>query len=140
MHIARYLVHGADVWLNTPQPLHEASGTSGQKASLNGVPHLSVLDGWWQEGYNGKNGWAIHSNAEISDSAVQDRADAEELYRLLEEEIVPLYYDRDINGIPHGWIQIVKEAIRSNAPLFSARRMVKEYAQQMYLSAVKVTG
>jgi starch phosphorylase len=140
MHMARYLVHGADVWLNTPQPLHEASGTSGQKAALNGVPHLSVLDGWWQEGYNGKNGWAIHSNAEISDSAVQDRADAEELYRLLEEKIVPLYYDRDINGIPHGWIQIIKEAIRSNAPLFSARRMVKEYARQMYLQAAKVTG
>jgi starch phosphorylase len=136
MHITRYLVHGADVWLNTPQPLHEASGTSGQKAGLNGVPNLSVLDGWWQEGYNGKNGWAIQSNAEL-DSAAQDKADSEELYRLLEEKIVPLYYERDINGIPHGWIQVVKEAIRSNAPLFSARRMVKEYAQQMYLKTTQ---
>ena len=139
MHMARYLVHGADVWLNTPQPHHEASGTSGQKAALNGVPHLSVLDGWWREGYNGKNGWAIHSNSEIS-SAEQDRADAEELYHLLEHRIIPLYYDRDMNGIPHGWLQLVKETIRSNAPIFSARRMVKEYAQQMYLQPEKVIG
>jgi glycogen phosphorylase len=140
MHMARYLVHGADVWLNTPQPLHEASGTSGQKAALNGVPNLSVLDGWWQEGYNGNNGWAIHSNAETIDSGAQDKADAEELYRLLEEKIIPLYYDRDINGIPHSWIQIVKESIRSNAPLFSARRMAKDYTEQMYLPAVRITG
>ena len=137
MHMARYLVHGADVWLNTPQPLHEASGTSGQKAAINGVLHLSVLDGWWGEGYNGKNGWAIHSNAETLNSADQDKADAEELYRLLEETVVPLYYDRDINGIPHGWIQIIKEAIRSNVPLFSARRMAKEYTEQMYLPAAQ---
>jgi starch phosphorylase len=132
MHLARYLVHGSDVWLNTPEPLHEASGTSGQKASLNGVPNLSVLDGWWQEGYNGKNGWAIESNPDI-DVAERDRTDAEQLYRLLEEKIVPLYYDRDLKGIPVGWMQVVKEAIRSNAPMFSARRMTKEYAQQMYL-------
>jgi starch phosphorylase len=140
MHMARYLVHGADVWLNTPQPLHEASGTSGQKAALNGVPNLSVLDGWWQEGYNGNNGWAIQSNAETVDSGAQDRADAEELYRILEDKIVPLFYDRDINGIPHGWIEVVKESIRSNAPLFSARRMAKEYAQQMYLQTAQVIG
>jgi len=139
MHMARYLVHGADVWLNTPQPYREASGTSGQKAALNGVPHLSVLDGWWREGYNGKNGWAINSNAEL-DSADRDRADAEELYRLLEEKIVPLYYDRDLNGLPHGWIAVLKETIRSNAPIFSARRMVKEYAQQMYLQTARVIG
>ena len=137
MHMARYLVHGADVWLNTPRPLHEASGTSGQKAALNGVLHLSVLDGWWCEGYNGKNGWAIHSDSETSDSADQDRADAEELYRLLEDKVIPLYYDRDINGVPRGWIQVIKEAIRSNAPLFSARRMAKEYTEQMYLPAAQ---
>lgn len=139
MHMARYLVHGADVWLNTPQLHHEASGTSGQKAALNGVPHLSVLDGWWREGYNGKNGWAIHSNSEIS-PAEQDKADAEELYQLLEQSIIPLYYDRDMSGIPHGWLQVVKETIRSNAPMFSARRMVKEYTQQMYLQPEKVIG
>ena len=135
MHMARYLVHGADVWLNTPQPLHEASGTSGQKAAINGVLHLSVLDGWWCEGYNGKNGWTIHGDSETSDSTDQDKTDAEALYRLLEDKVVPLYYDRDINGVPHGWIQVIKEAIRSNAPLFSARRMAKEYTEQMYLPA-----
>jgi len=139
MHMARYLVHGADVWLNTPQPLHEASGTSGQKAALNGVLHLSVLDGWWCEGYNGKNGWAIHGDSETSDSADQDKVDAEELYRLLEDKVVPLYYDRDINGVPHGWIQVIKEAIRSNAPLFSARRMAKEYTEHMYLPAAQAS-
>jgi starch phosphorylase len=137
MHLARYLVQGADVWLNTPEPLHEASGTSGQKASLNGVPNLSVLDGWWQEGYNGKNGWAIESNPDI-DVAERDIADAEELYRLLEEKVVPLYYNRDLKGIPIGWMQVMKEAIRSNAPMFSARRMTKEYAQQMYLPPVQI--
>jgi len=94
-----------------------------------------MLDGWWCEGYNGKNGWAIQSDAETSNSAEHDNADSEELYRMLEEKIVPLYYDRDINGIPHGWIHIVKEAIRSNTPLFSTRRMVKEYTEQMYIPA-----
>jgi starch phosphorylase len=137
MHMARYLVHGADVWLNTPRPLHEASGTSGQKAALNGVLHLSVLDGWWCEGYNGKNGWAIHSDSETPDSADQDRADAEELYRLLEDKVIPLYYDRDINGVPHGWVQVIKETIRSNAPLFNAQRMAKEYTEQMYIPAAQ---
>ncbi|MBM3120031.1 MAG: glycosyltransferase family 1 protein [Chloroflexi bacterium] len=139
MHMARYLVHGADVWINTPLPLHEASGTSGQKAALNGVLHLSVLDGWWYEGYNGSNGWAIHNNPGMFDSPEQDKADAEDLYRLLEEKVIPLYYDRDINGIPHNWIRVIKEAIRSNAPLFSARRMAKEYTEQMYLPAAKAS-
>ena len=140
MHIARYLVHGADVWLNTPRPLQEASGTSGQKAALNGVLHLSILDGWWYEGYNGANGWAIHDDVGTFDSAEdQERIDAEELYSLLEKKIVPLYYDHDTNGVPHGWIQIIKEAIRSNIPLFSARRMVKEYTEQMYLTAVQAS-
>ena len=137
MHMARYLVQGTDVWLNTPRPLQEASGTSGQKAAINGVPHLSVLDGWWYEGYNGTNGWAIHNDVEAIDPADQDKADAEELYSLLENKIIPLYYERDINGVPHGWIRIIKETIRSNAPLFSARRMAKEYTEQMYLAAVQ---
>lgn len=137
MHMARYLVHGADVWLNTPLPLHEASGTSGQKAAINGVLHLSVLDGWWYEGYNGNNGWAIHNDPGMFDSPEQDKADAEDLYRLLEEKVVPLYYDRDINGIPHNWIRLIKETIRSNAPLFSARRMAKEYTERMYLPAAQ---
>jgi starch phosphorylase len=139
MHMARYLVHGADVWINTPIPLHEASGTSGQKAALNGVLHLSVLDGWWYEGYNGSNGWAIHNDPGMLDSPEQDKADTEDLYRLLEEKVIPLYYDRDINGVPHNWIRVIKEAIRSNAPLFSARRMTKEYTKRMYIPAAQAT-
>lgn len=140
MHMARYLIHGVDVWLNTPRPLQEASGTSGQKAALNGVPHLSVLDGWWYEGYNGSNGWSIHNETESPFSPNQDRADAEQLYELLEERIIPLYYERDIYGIPHGWIRVIKESIRSNAPLFSTRRMTKEYADYLYLQAAKASS
>jgi starch phosphorylase len=135
MHIARYLVHGVDVWLNTPRPLNEACGTSGMKASLNGIPNLSVPDGWWYEGYNGSNGWAIGDSREALGQGGTDKADAESLYRLLEERIVPLYYDRDRDGIPHGWIRVVKEAIRSIAPHFSARRMLKEYTHRVYLPA-----
>ena len=135
MDIASRLVQGVDIWLNTPTRPMEASGTSGQKAALNGVPHLSVLDGWWYEGYNGVNGWAIQNDI-AADSPDRDKADAEELYNLLEEKIIPLFYDRDISGIPHGWMEIIKETIRSNVPLFSARRMVKEYTEQMYLTAI----
>jgi len=139
MHVARYLVQGVDVWLNTPRLLQEASGTSGQKAALNGVPQLSILDGWWYEGYNGANGWAIHQDIGILDSTDMDKADADELYNLLEEKVVPLYYDRDIGGTPHGWVRLIKETIRSNVPLFSARRMTKEYTEQMYLPAYQAS-
>jgi starch phosphorylase len=137
MHMARYIIHGVDVWLNLPRPLQEASGTSGQKAAINGVPHLSVLDGWWYEGYNGSNGWSIYNETESPYSPMQDKADAEQLYELLEEKIIPLYYDRDIYGIPHSWIRVIKESIRSNAPLFSTRRMTKEYGDYMYLQAAR---
>ncbi|OIP35534.1 MAG: alpha-glucan phosphorylase [Deltaproteobacteria bacterium CG2_30_43_15] len=136
MHLARYLVHGMDVWLNTPRLLQEASGTSGQKAALNGIPHFSVLDGWWHEGYNGANGWAI-GNGQTSPVASQDDQDAEAFYRLLEEEIVPLYYERDWNGLPCGWIRVMKEAISSIVPAFCARRMVKEYVERMYVKAAQ---
>ncbi len=136
MHMARYLVHGVDVWLNTPRPFQEACGTSGMKAALNGVPHLSSLDGWWYEAYNGANGWAIQIDIDGIGPDDQDKADADALYHLLEEKVIPLYYDRDTDGMPHGWIKLVKQVIRSNVPLFCARRMVKEYAEQMYLRAI----
>jgi starch phosphorylase len=133
-------VHGVDVWLNTPRPLQEASGTSGKKAALNGVPQLGSLDGWWYEAYNGANGWAIHTDVAPAGSDDHDRADADELYHLLEEKLIPLYYDRDRDGVPHGWIKVVKQTIRSNAPLFCARRMVKEYTEQMYLNAFRLSA
>lgn len=137
MHIAHYLVQGVDVWLNTPRRRFEASGTSGMKAALNGVLHLSVRDGWWHEGYNGNNGWAIGDDVESYDHKEEDRADASALYQLLEDEIVPLYYRRDRAGVPHDWIHLVKEAIRSIVPFFCTRRMLKEYIEKMYVPAAR---
>ncbi|MGI6021967.1 MAG: alpha-glucan family phosphorylase [Methanoculleus sp.] len=128
--VARYLVHGVDVWLNNPLPPMEASGTSGMKASLNGVLNLSILDGWWVEGYNGKNGWAFGSETAACDG--RDPIDATAIYNLLEREIIPLYYDRSVNNVPHGWVKMMKESIKSNGPRFSARRMVKEYVARYY--------
>jgi len=136
MHVARYLVQGVDVWVNTPRWPNEASGTSGQKAAMNGVPNLSVLDGWWAEGYNGANGWAIEP-LEGEDEALQDSHDAEQLYRLLEEEVVPLFYQRDGDGVPRGWVRVMKAVIRSAAPYFCTRRMVKEYAERFYVPAAR---
>ncbi len=132
--IAQYLVHGVDVWLNNPQPPFEASGTSGMKAGINGVPHLSALDGWWIEGYNGSNGWAFDGENEWS--MASDAVDAEELYSILEKQIVPLYYDKDEAGVSPAWVKIMKESIKSAAPLFSSRRMVKEYALKFYQDAL----
>ncbi len=137
MHVAHYLVQGVDVWLNNPRRPLEASGTSGMKACLNGAIHMSILDGWWYEGYNGANGWAVGDGAERASSEEQDRVDAESIYQLLEEQVVPLFYDRDRNGVPHGWVRKVKEAIRSTVPFFCARRMVKEYTERMYIPAFK---
>ncbi len=134
MHVARYLVQGVDVWLNTPRRPHEASGTSGQKAAMNGVPNLSMLDGWWVEGYNGANGWAI-TPLEDADKETQDAHDTEELYRLLEEEVVPLFYSRDADGVPRGWVEVIKAAISSTAPRFCTRRMVREYTERFYVPA-----
>jgi len=133
MNLARYLVQGVDVWMNTPRRPNEASGTSGQKAALNGVINFSVLDGWWREGYNGKNGWAIGSDQDYSDPNLQDQADAESLYDTLEKEIIPLYYsERSADGLPGDWIAMMKESIRTLAPRFSIHRMLKEYTQRMY--------
>jgi starch phosphorylase len=131
--LAQYLVHGVDVWVNNPIPPMEASGTSGMKSTLNGVPQLSVLDGWWIEGYNGKNGWAF----EGAQGADRDAIDARAIYDILEEKVIPLYYDVDNEGIPHGWVQVMKEAIKVTGREFSARRMAKEYTKRFYFNALE---
>jgi glycogen phosphorylase len=130
-------VQGCDVWMNNPRKPLEASGTSGMKASVNGVPHLSIGDGWWAEGYTGHNGWLIEGRTESTDHDAVDAADAEALYRLLEEDIVPTFYDRDGQDIPRRWLSFVRQAIMSVAPRFSARRMVKQYADELYAPAVR---
>jgi len=139
MQVARYLVQGVDVWLNTPRRPYEASGTSGMKVALNGIPNLSVLDGWWAEGYNGANGWTIGPSEEYEDRAAQDAADARALYDLLENEVVPLFYERDPDDVPRAWVRIMKEAIRTAAPVFSTRRMVKEYTEEFYVPLARRT-
>ncbi len=131
---AQYLVHGVDVWLNNPVPPMEASGTSGMKASLNGVPNLSIMDGWWLEGYNGKNGWAFAHEERDGD---RDKADSEMIFTIIEKDIVPLYYRTSENGIPHDWVKLMKATIKSTAAQFSARRMVKEYAAKFYSRALR---
>jgi starch phosphorylase len=138
MNVARLLVQGVDVWLNTPRRPNEASGTSGMKAALNGVLNFSVLDGWWREGYNGKNGWSIGDDTEYHDPNQQDEADVRELYDTLENDIIPMYYQsRTPDGIPGEWIKRLKNTIRTNGPQFSTRRMVKEYMDEMYINAMK---
>ncbi len=137
MNVARHLVRGVDVWLNNPRRPREASGTSGQKAALNGIPNLSVLDGWWAEGYNRRNGWAIGEERMYKDEATQDEADALSLYATLEEDVVPTYYQRDENGIPQQWLNIARESMSSTGWLFSMARMVKEYADDLYAPAAR---
>jgi starch phosphorylase len=133
--LAEYLVHGVDVWLNTPLPPLEASGTSGMKAAVNGTPNLSILDGWWIEGHNGANGWAFGEETPEGD---RTQADAEALYRLLEEQVVPLYYERSDDGVPHDFVQVMKASIKSIAPAFSARRMVREYVERFYVPSLGI--
>ncbi len=137
LHVAHFLVQGCDVWLNNPRKPLEASGTSGMKASVNGVPHLSIGDGWWAEGFSGENGWLIEgANAGGNPDAV-DAGDADAIYELLEREVVPQFYDRDTHNIPRRWLRIVRQAIVSVTPRFSARRMVKQYAEEMYAPALR---
>jgi starch phosphorylase len=137
MHIAHYLLQGVDVWLNVPRRLCEACGTSGMKAAINGTLNLSVRDGWWEEAYNGRNGWAVGGGPERAYSADEDKEDAESIYRLLEEEIIPLFYSRDRTMLPHKWIEKSKESICSVMPQFCARRMMKEYADNVYIPTIK---
>ncbi len=131
--LAQYMVHGVDLWLNNPIPPMEASGTSGMKACLNGVPQLSILDGWWMEGYNGRNGWAFQG----AEGPEKDAKDSSAIYDILENKVVPLYYERDNEGMPHLWVQVMKEAIKSVSLRFSARRMVKEYVISFYQKALQ---
>jgi starch phosphorylase len=138
--LARDMYSGVDLWLNNPRPPMEACGTSGQKAAINGVPQLSTLDGWWAEGWTGLNGWAIRPDAPIEqevDPAARDGADAEAIYDLLEGEISPLFYDRDVDGVPRSWIRVMKQAIRTAGARFSARRMLKEYVEMYYVPAAR---
>ncbi|MCA1722830.1 MAG: alpha-glucan family phosphorylase [Thermomicrobia bacterium] len=138
--IAGRLVHGVDLWLNLPRVPLEASGTSGMKAALNGVPQLSTLDGWWPEAYNGLNGWAIPlPPAGLSEEDV-DAADAEQVYSLLEREIVPLFYQRDERGIPTAWIARMKQAICVAGQKFTTRRMVQEYVMEYYAPAMRTAS
>jgi glycogen phosphorylase len=133
--VGRALTRGVDVWLNNPRRPNEASGTSGQKAAMNGILNLSILDGWWPEGYNGENGWAIGANISWGSAEQADIQDADALYDLLEREVVPLYYQRDAAGVPQAWLERAKEAIVSCSARFSARRMVQDYARNYYAPA-----
>jgi len=137
MNLARYLVQGVDVWMNTPRRPLEASGTSGMKAALNGALNFSVLDGWWREAYNGRNGWSIGEDRQLESQHVQDEQDAESLYSTLENEIIPLFYKHDSREISPEWIARVKDSMKTNIPQFSTRRMVKEYVEKLYTKALR---
>jgi starch phosphorylase len=137
LHVAHLLVQGCDVWLNTPRKPMEASGTSGMKAGMNGVLHLSIADGWWAEGYTGTNGWVIQGTPAGPDAADLDAADAEALYRLLEDEVPSTFYTRDSKGLPRAWVAMVKQAIATITPRFSTRRMLKDYVRSAYAPAAR---
>jgi starch phosphorylase len=139
-NVARHLVQGVDVWLNTPRRPLEACGTSGQKVILNGGLNLSVLDGWWNEAYDGRNGFAIGHGGMHNDPAIQNQRDADYLYDTLEKEVIPLYYQRDINGVPSQWVKRMKHAMQTLGWRFIADRMVKDYVEQFYLPAASSTS
>ena len=128
---AARMVRGCDVWLNLPRPPLEASGTSGMKSAVNGGLQLSVLDGWWAEGYDGENGWALPGE-EDADHGAQDHRDATELHRLLDEEVAREFYDRDESGLPRAWLARVRRSLKTNGPEFSATRMMRDYVEKFY--------
>jgi phosphorylase/glycogen(starch) synthase len=132
MAMARKLVQGVDIWLNTPTRPLEASGTSGEKAVMNGVVNFSVLDGWWAEGYREDAGWALKEEPTYENQQFQDELDAETIYNILEDEIIPTFYDRDINDVPHAWIQYVKNTISGIAPHFTMKRQLDDYYTKYY--------
>ena len=137
--MSRYLVSGVDVWLNNPRRPMEASGTSGQKASVNGVINFSVLDGWWAEGYNQENGWTIGTNAEFTSYEEQDIADSQSMYHTLEEKIIPTYYEKDENGISEKWMEIMKNSITSTGGKYSTSRMLVDYTNNLYMPLCNLT-
>lgn len=138
MNVSRNMLSGADVWMNTPRRPMEASGTSGEKAALNGSPNFSILDGWWDEAFNGKNGWSIgDTNAQYNSEYDQNHADATSIYETLEQQLVPAFYNHGDDGIPHEWVQYVKEAIRTVAPQFSMTRMIKDYTNDLYVPSME---
>ena len=139
IEISRYMVSGVDIWLNNPRRPMEASGTSGQKASVNGVVNFSVLDGWWAEGYNQKNGWSIGTNKEYSSYEEQDRADSESIYYTLENKIIPTYYNKDKDGISKGWMELMKNSIMSTGGKYSTARMLVDYTNQLYIPLCNLT-
>ncbi|GMA65091.1 hypothetical protein GCM10025859_55310 [Alicyclobacillus fastidiosus] len=139
LDIARSLVQGVDVWLNTPLKPMEASGTSGQKAGLNGVMNCSIRDGWWDEGVSSLNGWAIPDSSEVSPQK-RDEADSQALYNILEDAIIPLYYTRDLGRVPRRWVDCMRESIRTITPLFSSQRMLRQYDEQIYQPTIKRGG
>jgi starch phosphorylase len=140
LNVGRHFVQGADVWLNNPRRPLEASGTSGQKVVLNGGLNLSVLDGWWAEAYDGLNGFAIGTGRTHANMEVHDTRDGEDLYRVLRDEVVPLYYDRDRDGLPRGWIKRMKRTIRTLGWRFNADRMVMDYTLKCYVPAAGGTS
>jgi starch phosphorylase len=137
MNVARYMVQGVDVWLNNPRRPLEASGTSGMKVCCNGGLNLSILDGWWCEGYDGENGWAIGAGEEYTDLTYQDDVESRAIYDLLEQEIVPLFYNRSSDGLPRGWLKRMKRSMMTLCPVFSTGRMVAEYLTTCYLPSAQ---
>jgi len=137
MYLARSMVQGVDLWMNLPRVPLEACGTSGMKAALNGIPQLATIDGWWEEAYDGTNGWAVPYPPDLQDTEGADASDAEHVYRLLEEEVVPMYYSRDDSGIPMGWVDRMRNAIRVGLGRFTARRMLLAYAEGYYVPAMR---
>jgi glycogen phosphorylase len=135
MTLARRLVQGVDVWLNTPRRPMEASGTSGMKAALNGVLNCSILDGWWAEGYTPDRGFAIGGEEQAGTEEEQDAADAEALFAVLEQQVLPTFFERNADGLPTRWVEMMRHAIAELGTEFSTNRMVREYVERLYLPA-----
>ena len=134
IHVARQMVSGCDVWLNNPRRPLEASGTSGMKAISHGCLNMSILDGWWREGYDGKNGFAIGDDTHPESIEEQDRIDSANVFKVLNEEVIPLFYKRDGNGLPREWITRIRHAMVTLMPVFNTHRMVKEYTTKYYVA------